>query len=153
MDFQPLYHNMEQIIPYIRYILGIFGWLFTLKITCLSFKKIIKDKIKGEYQEEFEKLKTDNIHSFMIDLINVHKYSSLIIYSYFISLFMAFYSVVAIFDSTKIFSCISYIILPIVEVIIFKTAKYQIVEQFKNNKFIAINKGVKEEISYNLLIK
>lgn len=152
MDLQSLYHSIKPISLHLICGFGTLNWFFVLTTTCFIFKKNIKDKISDDYQQELKKIKLSNIHSFKMDLINEYKYSFLIFNLYFISMLMGLGSILILVDSSKWFLCISYLTLPILEIVIFKMAKCKLKEKLDNNEVIRINKCPEKEPTYKLNI-
>lgn len=152
MDFKSIYYNTNPLIPPMMYMIGVFSWVFAMKISSLQLKKIIKDEIMDEHKEELKNIKIDDISGFSSDLINEYKFSSLIKLLYFISMLMMLTSVLAIFDSSKMFLCVSYIILPIFELVIFKMTKSKLKEKLDNNATISISQCTEKKTSYKLVI-
>lgn len=122
----------------IVYGVGILNWFIIKGICTLRFKKLVKIKIGNEYKTDMKKVKTIDIIEFMYSLFEEYRFSYLLMLLYFVSGLMAIGSILILFDSSKVLYCISYITLPILELIIFKMAKFKLEEKLNNNKVISI---------------
>lgn len=137
MDVKLIYDNISSLLP-IVYGVGILNWFIIKGICTLRFKKLVKIKIGNEYKTDMKKVKTFDIIEFMYSLFEEYRFSYLLMLLYFVSGLMAIGSILILFDASKVLYCISYITLPILELIIFKMAKFKLKEKLNNNKVISI---------------
>lgn len=151
MDFQLICSIFISLIPTI-YIVGMLNWFVTMAICILRFKKLVKMELGNDYKNEMRKVKTVDILEFMYSLVEEYRFSSFLGVLYFVSGLMALGSVLILLDSSKAYYCISYITLPVIEIIRFKMAKCKLKEKLDNNKVIKIKKCLEKEPLYKIIM-
>lgn len=150
MNFKLIGSNISSLFPYIC-VVGILNWFIVMAISVLMFKKLIKDELDNNSKNELKKVNLINIIDFKYSLVYEYRFSVILMIIQYVFGLMALGSILILFDSSKVFYCISYITLPILEIIIFKMAKCKLKERL-NNKTISVNKYIKKEPFYKLVI-